>query len=69
VRALATEHRVAAVNFSLGEEVSDEQVCQSHILAPLIRDLLSRGILTVAAAGNGGKDHLSAPACVDEAIA
>jgi hypothetical protein len=69
IRSLAREHRIAAVNLSLGRKVPNEAECQKDILASTIRNLLDIGILTTVAAGNDKENRLRAPACVDEAVA
>lgn len=68
VRLLSREHRIAAVNFSLGEMVQGDE-CEDYILAPLIKELRNLGVLTVVAAGNDGATRVRAPACVDASIA
>lgn len=69
VRSLAREHRIAAVNFSLGTNVVSEDACDKSEIQMPIENLLNVGILTVAAAGNNGKSILSSPACLNDTVA
>lgn len=60
--------RVSAVNMSLGGG-RHTSPCETHVLRPVIQNLLAADIATVIASGNDGyADAVSAPACVPEAI-
>jgi hypothetical protein len=66
---LSAEHRVAAVNMSMGVDLGAEVDCRKNVLAFSISSLRDRGILTVAAAGNNKLDRVFAPACGDDTVA
>lgn len=72
---LASRHKIAAVNLSLGDDVHFASACDSAdathaALAAAVRKLRRLGIATVAATGNEGiKNGVSAPACLREVIA
>lgn len=73
VYSLSGQHRIAAVNLSLGgsEVYSEQSACDAE--HPALQDavalLRSVGIATVAAAGNGGSTTgLAAPACLSDVI-
>ena len=66
--ALAGTYQIASVNMSLGEGLFDAQ-CDDQPYKPVIDNLRSLGIATVAAAGNDGYPYaMIAPACVSSAI-
>ncbi|MFD1936090.1 S8 family serine peptidase [Nonomuraea mangrovi] len=72
VASLAPATPVAALNLSLGGQLSDT-ACDSseegQVFKPKIDDLLSKGVATVVAAGNEYFTGTSFPACVSSAVA
>jgi subtilisin family serine protease len=59
---------VSSVNMSLGGG-RHTSPCETHVLRPIIQNLLAADIATVIASGNDGYgDAVSSPACVPEAI-
>ncbi|MEO2170007.1 MAG: S8 family serine peptidase [bacterium] len=71
IYALRFEHRIAAVNMSIGGESFDsEAACDAADPRTDIFALLrAAGIISVAAAGNDGEDGiLSSPACVSSVV-
>ena len=68
VYLLRDQHAFAAANLSLGEGLFSSN-CDGEPYKPIIDNLRSVGIATVAASGNGGSSNsLSAPACVSTAV-
>src|SRR5262245_15686589 len=68
VYSLRTAYNFAAVNLSLGGGRFTSQ-CDDEPFKPVIDNLKSAGIATVAASGNDGyTDALASPACVSSAV-
>lgn len=73
--ALAPAHRIAAVNLSLGDgsffgSACDEADAAYAALALVVGKLRRLGVATVASSGNEAtKTGISAPSCIEEAIA
>lgn len=71
VYALKDSFDIAAVNMSLGSEVTFSSTCDSSLpaMAAAIDQLKAAGIATVVSSGNGGVTNgLSFPACISGAI-
>lgn len=72
VASLAPSTPIAALNLSLGGQLSDTSCDSSEegqVFKPKIDDLLSKGVATVVAAGNEYFAGTSFPACVSTAVA
>lgn len=68
VNALASTHKIAAVNMSLGGGLY-KKACNSNSLKPIIDTLRSKGIAVAIAAGNDGLNkRVSSPGCISSAI-
>ncbi|MGW4468039.1 S8 family peptidase [Nonomuraea sp. NPDC004354] len=72
VASLAPATPIAALNLSLGGQLSDtscDGTEEGQVFKPKIDDLLSKGVATVVAAGNEYFTGTSFPACVSSAVA
>jgi subtilisin len=68
VYALASQYNVASVNMSLGGDLFAAP-CDSEPYKPIIDNLRSVGIATVAASGNGFTGSaIASPACISSAV-
>ncbi|MGH9041125.1 MAG: S8 family serine peptidase [Acidimicrobiia bacterium] len=68
VHSLRTSYAIAAVNMSIGGDPEGD-TCDGDPLKAAIDTLISDGIATVVASGNGGSaTELSAPACISTSI-
>jgi len=72
---LRLEHKIAAVNMSLGDSSQYASACDNfntayQAMAAAINNLRNAGIATAVASGNNSYNSgISAPACIDNAIA
>ncbi|MFO1048751.1 MAG: S8 family serine peptidase [Geminicoccaceae bacterium] len=72
---LRSQYAIAAVNMSLGDSTQYASACDNanvtyQAIATVINNLKTAGIATVVASGNNGHNGgISAPACIDNAIA
>src|SRR5262245_57730460 len=65
---LSWEHRIAAINLSLGSNLPSA-ACNDDPYAAMVDNLRAVGIATVVASGNAGATSaLSSPACVSSAV-
>ena len=65
---LHPDHQIAAVNMSLGSGFHSDH-CDDHPGTTLFDNLLSKGIASVAASGNGSRAFaMSSPACIPSVI-
>ncbi|MEV4162399.1 S8 family peptidase [Nonomuraea dietziae] len=72
VASLAPATPIAAMNLSLGGQLSDTSCDTSEegqVFKPKIDDLLAKGVATVVAAGNEYFEGTTFPACVSSAVA
>jgi len=68
VVAHRAEHRIVAINLSLGSG-GNTTACGNDVFSAAIRTARAAGVLTVASSGNDGfTNRIASPACVPEAV-